>query len=178
MRFDKSLAACATGKSLEIYIVFFFCQLLVSTSSHEESDWFSKDDTMEVQSEVSSDSQLEIVEEWSEIIYTPTLNGHDYIYFGVPEVSSEEMLEAAQRRIKELEAVLEKQMLLVQLQMKPNSSIRFYTGFPSFDVLVATFRALRPHAENMYSWSQMQRLRNRGMRVAEGLRFYIQTLYV
>ena len=178
MRFDKSLAACATGKSLEIYIVFFFCQLLVSTSSHEESDWFSKDDTMEVQSEVSSDSQLEIVEEWSEIIYTPTLNGHDYIYFGVPEVSSEEMLEAAQRRIKELEAVLEKQMLLVQLQMKPNSSIRFYTGFPSFDVLVATFRALRPHAENMYSWSQMQRFRNRGMRVAEGLRFYIQTLYV
>lgn len=178
MRFDKSLAACATGKSLEIYIVFFFCQLLVSTSSHEESDRFSKDDTMEVQSEVSSDSQLEIVEEWSEIIYTPTLNGHDYIYFGVPEVSSEEMLEAAQRRIKELEAVLEKQMLLVQLQMKPNSSIRFYTGFPSFEVLVATFRTLWPHAENMYSWSQMQRLRNRGMRVAEGLRFYIQTLYV
>ena len=142
MRFDKSPPACATGKSLEIYIAFFFCQLLVSTSSHEESDRFSKDDTMEVQSEVSSDSQLEIVEEWSEIIYTPTLNGHDYIYFGVPEVSSEEMLEAAQRRIKELEAVLEKQMLLVQLQMKPNSSIRFYTGFPSFEVLVATFRTL------------------------------------
>ena len=127
---------------------------------------------MDVQSEVSSDSQLEIVEELSEIIYTPTLNGHDYIYFGVPEVPSEEMLEEAQRRIKELQAVLEKQMLLVQLQMKTNSSIRFYTGFPSFEVLVATFRALRPNAENMYSWPQMQRLRNRGMRVAEGLRIY------
>ena len=127
---------------------------------------------MEVQSEVSTDSQLEIVEELSEIIYTPTLNGHDYIYFGVPEVSSEEMLEAAQRRTKELEAVLEKQMLLVQLQIKTNSSIRFYTGFPSFEVLVATFRALQPNAENMYSCSQMQRLRNKGIRVAEGLRIY------
>lgn len=130
---------------------------------------------MEVQSEVSSDSQLEIVEELSEISYTPTLNGHDYIYFVVPEVSAEEMLEAAQRRIKKLEAVLEKQMLLVQLQMKPNSTIRFYTDLPSFEGLVATFRALRPNAQNMYSWSQMQRLRNRGMRVAEGLRIY--TLY-
>lgn len=89
--------------------------MLVSTSSHEESDWFGKDDTMEVQSEVSCDSQLEIAEELSEIIYTPTLNGHNYIYLGVPEVSSEKMLEAAQRRIKELEAVLEKQLLLVQL---------------------------------------------------------------
>lgn len=67
---------------------------------------------MEVQSEVSSDSQLEIVEEFSEIIYTPTLNGHEYIYFGVPEVSSEDMLKAAQRRIKELEAVLGKQCYL------------------------------------------------------------------
>ena len=31
--------------------------------------------------------------------------------------------------------------------MKPDSSIRFYTGFPSFDVLLATFRALCPNAK-------------------------------
>ena len=54
--------------------------------------------------------------------------------------------------------------------MKPNSSIRFYTGFPSFDVLVATFRALSSTAQNMYSRSQMQRLRNKGIGNVEGLK--------
>ena len=58
--------------------------------------------------------------------------------------------------------------------MKPNSSIRFYTGFPSFDVLVTTFRTLSPTAQNMYSWSQMQRLRNKGIRDVEGLRQTMQ----
>ena len=57
--------------------------------------------------------------------------------------------------------------------MKPNSS-RFYTGFPSFDVLVATFRALSPIAQNMYSWSQMQRLRNKGIKTVESLRQTMQ----
>jgi len=36
---------------------------------------------------------------------TPTLNGHNYLYSG-PEATAEEMLEAAQQRIKELEAAL------------------------------------------------------------------------
>ena len=84
------------------------------------------------------------------------------------------MLEAAHQRIGELETALEKQTIYVQLKMKPNSSIRFYTGFPSFDVLVATFRALSPTAHNMYSWSQMQRLRNKGTRDVEGLRQTMQ----
>ena len=53
--------------------------------------------------------------------------------------------------------------------MKPNCSIKFYTGFLSFDVLVATFRALKPTAQNMYSWSQMQHLRNKGTGNVEGL---------
>ena len=53
--------------------------------------------------------------------------------------------------------------------MKPNSSITFYTGFPSFDVLVATFIALKRTAQNMYSWSQMQHLRNKGIENVEGL---------
>ena len=125
---------------------------------------------MEVQPEVSPDSEFGPAEDLSETIYTPTLNGHDYTYSGVPEKSIEEMLMAAQKRIEELEAVLEKQTLFVQLQMKPDSSIRFYTGFSSFEVLAATFKALRPTAENMYSWSQMQRLRNKGTEDAEGLR--------
>ena len=58
--------------------------------------------------------------------------------------------------------------------MKTNSSIRFYTGFPSFDVPVATFRALQPTAQNMYSWSQMQHLRNKGIGNVEGLRKTMQ----
>ena len=58
--------------------------------------------------------------------------------------------------------------------MKPNSSIRFYSGFSSFDVVVATFRALSLTAENMYSWSQMQRLRNKGIENVQGLRKTMQ----
>ena len=120
---------------------------------------------MVAQPEVPVQSQVgPVIEEQCEIVYTPTLNSHDYIYSNVPELSTEEMLEAAQKRIEELEAMLEKQTLFRQLQMKPDSSIRFYTGFPCFEVLVSTFRALRPTAENMYSWSQMQRLRKKGIR--------------
>lgn len=65
-------------------------------------------------------------------------------------MSIAEMLEPAQKRIEDLEATLEKQPLFGKLQMKPDKCIKFYTGFPSFEVLVATFRTLRPTAENMY----------------------------
>ena len=75
----------------------------------------------------------------------------------------EEMLEAAQKRIEDLEAMLEKQTLFGRLQMKPDKCIKFYTVFPSFEVLVTTFRTLRATAENMYSCSQMQRLRSKGI---------------
>ena len=47
----------------------------------------------------------------------------------------------------EFEEAIEKQSKFVQLQKKPDSSIRFYTGFPSFDVLLATFSALCPTAK-------------------------------
>ena len=115
---------------------------------------------MEVQPEVSS---------------SPLLNSHDYVFSGEPAKTTEELLEAAHQRIEELEAALHKQTMYMQLKMKPNSSIRFYTGFPSFDVLDATFRALKPTAQNMYSWSQMQRLRNKGTGNVEGLRKTMQS---
>lgn len=54
--------------------------------------------------------------------------------------------------------------------MKPEKCIKFYMGFPSFEVLVTTFRTLRPTAENMYSWSQMQCLRSKGIRDVEQFR--------
>ena len=102
------------------------------------------------------------------------MNCHDYIFSGELPKTTEKLLEADHQREEELEAALKKQIIYVQLKIKPNSSIMFYTGFPSFDVLVATFRALSPTAQNMYSWSQMQRLRNRGIRDVEGLRQTMQ----
>ena len=70
------------------------------------------------------------------------------------------MLKAAQQRIRELEAALEKMSLSVRFQLKPDNLIRFYTGFSSYQVLITTF-FLSPTAEKIYSWSQMQRLRNK-----------------
>ena len=125
---------------------------------------------MEVQPELSTSP---VVVDSPEPIYMPTLNCHEYIFSGEPAKTTEEQLEAAHQRIEELEAALNKQTIY-KLQMKPNSSIRFYTGFPSFDVLVATFRALSSTAQNMYSWSQMQRLRNKGIGHVEGLRKAMQ----
>ena len=98
---------------------------------------------MEVRLELPSSS---VVVDSLEPIYTPTLNCHDYTFSGEPAKTTEKLLEAA-KRIEELEAALHKQTIYIQLQMKPNSSIRFYTGFPSFDVLIATFRALGPVAQ-------------------------------
>lgn len=95
-------------------------------------------------------------------------------FSGEPAKTIEELLEAAYQRTEELEAALEKQTIYEQLNMKSNSSVRFYTGFPSFDVLVATFRSLSPTAQNIHSWSQIQRLRNKGIREVEGFRQTMQ----
>lgn len=58
------------------------------------------------------------------------------------------MLEAAQMRIGQLEAALEQKAPFTWLQMKPDSTVRFYTGFPTFEILVNTFNAVQPTAEN------------------------------
>ena len=108
---------------------------------------------MAVQSELLSSPSSPVVVDSPEPLYTPILNYHDYTFSGELTKTTEKLLEAAHPRIEELEAALEKQTIYVQLNMKPNSSIRFYTGFPSFDVLVAKFRALSPTAQNMHSWS-------------------------
>ena len=88
---------------------------------------------MEVQPELSTSP---VVVDSPEPIYTPTLNCHDYIFSGEPAKTTdlEEQLEAAHQRIEELEAALNKQTIYKQLQMKPNSSIRFYTGFPCWNI--------------------------------------------
>ncbi|KAK3735919.1 hypothetical protein QZH41_009149, partial [Actinostola sp. cb2023] len=128
-------------------------------SSYEISDGGPEDVAMVVDAENLDEADW--IEGETDCVPTPTLNGHDYLYSG-PETSAEEMLEAAQRRIRELEAALEKTSPYVWLQMQPDKIVRCYTGFPSFRALVSTFCVLRPTAENMYSWSQMQRLHNKG----------------
>ena len=76
-----------------------------------------------MEAQLESQSQVgPVTEEPCETIYTPTLNGHDYFSSGDPEKSIEEMLEAAQKRIEDLEAMLEKQTLFGWLQMKPNAN--------------------------------------------------------
>ena len=85
--------------------------------------------------------------DFSEPIYTPTLNCHDYLFSGEPAKTTEELLEAAHQRIEELEAALHKQTIYFQL---------------------------KPTAQNMYSWLQMQHLRNKGIANVEGLRKTMQ----
>lgn len=104
-----------------------------------------------------------------DLVQTPCLNEHDYLSSG-PQPSNEEMLEAAQMRIVQLEAALQQKAPFRWLQMKPDSTVKFYTGFPSFEILVKTFNALQPTAENMYTWSQIQRLRGKGSNDIDELR--------
>lgn len=85
------------------------------------------------------------------------------------------MLRVAQERIAALESMQEKEVLFVQLQMKSDAAIKFYTGFPSFKILAATFNALKPTAEKMYSWSQLQRLQNKGAVEVGNLRDTLRT---
>ncbi|XP_044183296.1 uncharacterized protein LOC122963951 [Acropora millepora] len=72
-----------------------------------------------------------------DLVQTPTLNEHDYQSSG-SQPSNEEMLETAQMRIVQLEAALQQKAPFRWFQMKPDSTVKFYTGFPSFEILVKT----------------------------------------
>ena len=67
-----------------------------------------------------------------------SFGGHDYCVKATT-ASTEEQLEAAQLRIKELEEInsrlsSEKCNLVMSLAAKPDQAMRFYTGFPSFKI--------------------------------------------
>ena len=67
-----------------------------------------------------------------------SFGGHDYCVKATT-ASTEEQLEAAQLRIKELEEInsrlsSEKCNLVMPLAAKPDQAMRFYTGFPSFKI--------------------------------------------
>ena len=56
------------------------------------------------------------------------------------------------------------------LHTRRHEITKFYTGFPSFQILCATFQVIQPTAAKMSSWSQLQRLRNKGTEEVDQLR--------
>ncbi|CAH3128591.1 unnamed protein product [Pocillopora meandrina] len=107
-------------------------------------------------------------------IITPTVNLHDYL-FTEPEKPVEELLEAAQARIEQLEQLLSKQSFYRQLKGMSDKRVRFHTGFSSFAIFVSTFNALRPTAESMFSWSQVQRARAKSGKDISNMRDTLKT---
>ena len=144
-------------KSREALYFFFFCYLVPQASNELEDTTVSN-----FQQEFVSGCHYKT----SHVEPTPTIDDHDYICTtDVPVLAVEDMLLAAQERIHELENKLcqhNAHPLYVQLHTRPDETKKFYTGFPSFQILCATFQVIQPTAAKMFSWSQLQRLRNKG----------------
>ena len=64
-----------------------------------------------------------------DVVQTPTLNEHDYLYSG-PEPSAVEMLEAAQMRIAQLEAALEQRHHSHGSRLNQTVQLDFTLAFP------------------------------------------------
>ena len=83
---------------------------------------------------------------------------HDYC---AETLSAESQLEAVQKRIRDLEAMVDKQRRPEQHFLKRYSNIpdriRFHTGFPSYTLLISFFQFILPHAVKMVSWNQVHR---------------------
>ena len=101
---------------------------------------------------------------------TPNLYDHDY---GVvrQEVSLEEMLQAARKEIERLEQELDRKNNISQFGLRrfmyDDEMIRFYTGFSSSNVLWSFIDVIKPSAEKMRTWSQVQR--GRAKKPGEGI---------
>ncbi|CAH1230754.1 THAP2 [Branchiostoma lanceolatum] len=84
----------------------------------------------------------------------------DHDYGEGPSYSIEEKLAAAIQHIDELE-VENKQLRSLRFNVQRFSAdpdtLRFYTGFQSYNLLYATYKSLEPTANSMITWAQMQR---------------------
>lgn len=87
---------------------------------------------------------------------------HDHDYH-VPCTDSDlDQLKAAREHIELLDAkiaVLESVRFGLQKISQDPELIRFYTGFKSYTVFHAVYLALEPTAQNMVTWTQIQRRR-------------------
>ena len=86
-------------------------------------------------------------------------NFHDY---DCAPLTNEEKLEAAQKRIDELEKEVSQYRLerfgLQRFSNDPDM-VKFYTGFTSYELLSTFFQAISPHATKMVKWTQFHRHR-------------------
>ena len=77
------------------------------------------------------------------------------------EVSLQEMLQVARKEIERLEQELDRKRNINQFGlgrfMYDDEMIRFYTGFSSSNVLWSFIDVIKPSAEKMRTWSQVQR---------------------
>ena len=104
------------------------------------------------------------LEQVSAIVITPNHQDHDYAVVR-QENSAEEMLLAARKEIKRLTQQLDRKNDISQLGlarfMYDNEMLRFYTGFSSSDVKNSFIDLIKPSAEKMKTWSQVQRGRTK-----------------
>ena len=81
------------------------------------------------------------------------------------------MLQAARKEIERLELELDRMKNISQFGlvrfMYDDEMIRFYTGFSSINVLWSFIDVIKPSAEKMRTWSQVQR--GRAKKPGEGI---------
>ena len=96
-------------------------------------------------------------------VWTPLENEHhDYVVPDTEKPPLEEYYQNALQRIEELEKELTKlkvERFGLQRFGTDDDMIRFYTGFRSYKLLCSFIRLLRPSAQTMKTWQQVQRQR-------------------
>ena len=111
-----------------------------------------------------------IVEWVTSPVFTPNLQDHDYAVVR-QKVSVEEMLQVAREEIERLRQELDRKNNISQFGlarfMYDDELIRFYTGFSSSYVLKSFIDVIKPSAEKMRTWSQVQR--GRAKKPVEGI---------
>ncbi|ELU03408.1 hypothetical protein CAPTEDRAFT_188957 [Capitella teleta] len=108
----------------------------------------------------SEDTPLESLEEAMDATYgvADVLPHHDYSCAPLP---TENKLEAAQERIKELELQVEElkgRQFSWEKIMQDDALVRFYTGFHCASLFNSFFNSIRDYTANMVTYSQHQRL--------------------
>ena len=97
----------------------------------------------------------------AEITTTPQPQFHDYLGAEV-QLSGEEKLAEASKHIDHLEQLVDKLYVsrfgLHRFSTDPKQLL-FYTGFNSYSLVMNLFQLLKPSAEKMARWSQVQRIR-------------------
>ena len=92
--------------------------------------------------------------------------------------SIEDVLLEVQERVLKLEnriSLYNAHPLYAQLHTRPDEITKACTGFLPYLVLYITFQVLQPIAEKMFSWSQTQRLRSKGIEEVVQLRVAIRS---